>query len=75
MPKLIYPGDEGFWDILHSTLPPNWTSVIKGNNAYFAPDVNGILQPINEEDLDQYDDEHGLNELDEDEFYYDFSFR
>lgn len=65
MHNLLYPGDADFWSILHSSPPPNWRNTIRGNIAYFAPDNNGILQPINAEDLEQYEDE---SELEEDGF-------
>ena len=64
MHKLLYPGDADFWSILHSSPPPNWRNTIRGNIAYFAPDNNGILQPINAEDLEEYDDESQLEEDD-----------
>ncbi|CCI18528.1 hypothetical protein MICAF_40011 [Microcystis aeruginosa PCC 9807] len=61
---IITPNHPDFWSILHSSPPPNWRDDIRGNIAYIAPDNNGILQPVNAEDLEQYDDESELEEND-----------
>jgi hypothetical protein len=65
MSALIFPSDPEFLQILHSVPPPNWKQEVKGNRAYFAPDNNGILMPVNEEDLDEYEDESELTEDEE----------
>lgn len=62
MSALILPDDPEFWQIFHSIPPPNWRERSRGNYAYFAPDNNGILMPVNEEDLDDYDEESELTE-------------
>lgn len=64
MDEIITPNHPDFWSILHSSPPPNWRDDIRGNIAYIAPDNNGILQPVNAEDLEQYDDESELEEND-----------
>ena len=61
---IITPNHPDFWTILHSSPPPNWRDSIRGDIAYIAPDNNGILQPVNAEDLEQYDDESELEEYD-----------
>lgn len=65
MNRIITSNHPDFWSILHSSPPPNWRDTIRGNIAYFFPDNNGILQSVNAEDLEQYEDE---SELEEDDF-------
>ena len=62
---IITPDHPDFWSILHSSPPPNWRNNVKGDIAYIAPDNNGILQIINSENLEQYEDENQLKEDDE----------
>lgn len=63
---LLYPWDQGFAEILHSAPPPNWRSQVRGDVAYIAPDVNGILSVLAESQVDEYSE---ANPEPENEFF------
>lgn len=57
MSNLIYPGDPSFYQILHSTPPPNWreTANRDQNYVYLCPDpFTGILTPATEKEAEEY---------------------
>lgn len=63
---LLYPWDKGFAEILHSAPPPNWRSQVRGDVAYIAPDSNGILQVLQDHEVDGYIE---MNPDPEDDFF------
>ncbi|MEG3437296.1 hypothetical protein V0288_09210 [Pannus brasiliensis CCIBt3594] len=63
---LLYPWDKGFAEILHSAPPPNWRAQVTGDVAYIAPDLNGVLSVLAENQVDEYLE---ANPEPEDEFF------
>lgn len=79
MAHLILPGDPEFDFCLGAILPPNWKqapTVESGGHAFVARAGSGILQPVTEQELDDYlyggEYEERLQELGDDELLNEF---
>ena len=53
---IMIPSDIGFYEILHSTLPPHWEKDVSVDfQGHFCTNFEtGILEPLSEQALDDY---------------------
>lgn len=76
---LIYPGDPEFDYYLGATLPPDWQQsplVESGSHAFVARSGSGLLEPVTQQELDDYmyggEYEERLEQLGDDELLNEF---
>lgn len=56
MGRLLLPGDPGFYEILHSRLPPGWVerTGVDFAHAFAVRAGNYCLEPMSEAELSEY---------------------
>ncbi|MGK7899770.1 MAG: hypothetical protein AB4372_40670 [Xenococcus sp. (in: cyanobacteria)] len=56
MGKLLLPGDPGFYETLHSRLPPGWIdrAGVDFANAFAVRAESYCLEPLSQKELDEY---------------------
>jgi hypothetical protein len=74
---IILPGHPFFDDYLYSTLPPNWRDYAYRNPDFafvVRPNGSGLLEAVNEEELDDYlesgEYDERLTEIKDDDLIY-----